>query len=333
MSGLVTNNNANGGEGVSSHFIVGGNNQGADQCKLLGIMWNSNSDEFIFCFSELIDLVSKLPNSRRSLLKVTASIFDPLGLLSPFVIKLKLLFQTLCHRKLGWDEPLTDNSLKQWNELSSEFAVLNQLQIPRCYFDNDVVPDLIEYHGFSDASEHAYAAVLYLRTTNKNGKIVTRLVASKTRVAPTAKQTIPRLELLGALILARFIKTVLNNCPQKLKVICWVDSMTTLYWIRNDKPWKQYVSRRIHEIQMTMSKDCWNHCPGIINPADMPSQGLDAYKLVNSNLWWEGPPFLKMSDQHWPSQEEPRSTDLALAELAKTSHQETHVLAVVTNVL
>ena len=146
---------------------------------------------------------------------MSASIFDPLGLLSPFVIKLKLLFQTLCHKRIGWNEPLTDQSLKQWNELSSEFAVLNQLQIPRCYFDNDVVPDLIEYHGFGDASEHAYAPVLYLRTIDKNGKIVIRMVASKTRVAPIVKQSIPRLELLGALILVRLIKTVLKNCPQK----------------------------------------------------------------------------------------------------------------------
>ena len=135
--------------------------------------------------------------------------------------------------------------MKQWNELSSEFAVLNQLWIPRCYFDDDVDPDLIEHHRFSDASEYAYAAVLYLRTIDKNGKIVIRMVASKTRVAPIAKQLIPRLELLGALILVQLIKTVLKNCSQKPKVTCWVDSMTTLHWIRNNKLWKQYVSHRV----------------------------------------------------------------------------------------
>ena len=93
---------------------------------------------------------------------MTASIFDPLGLLSPFVIKLKLLFQTLCHKRVGWDEPLADKLLKQWNELMSEFTLLQQIRITRCYFDDDMVCDLIEWHGFSDASEHAYAAVLYL---------------------------------------------------------------------------------------------------------------------------------------------------------------------------
>ena len=116
-------------------------------------------------------------------MKVTGSIFDPLGFLSPFVIKLNLLFQTLCHRQVGWDEPLVGNSLKQWNEFLSEFTVLNEIWIPLCYFDSDILPYMIEVHGFSDASEHAYTAVLYLRTISKKGKIVTRLIASKTRVA------------------------------------------------------------------------------------------------------------------------------------------------------
>ena len=91
------------------------------------------------------------------------------------------------------------------------------------------------------------------------------------RVAPTTKQSIPRLELLGALILARLVNTVLKNCPQKLSVTCWV------------------------EIQTTLSKEHWNYYPGSLNPADLPSRGLDANMLVNCNLWWEGPPFLKDS--------------------------------------
>ena len=81
---------------------------------------------------------------------------------------------------------------------------------------------------------------------------------------------------------------------------------------------------------MTVSRDCWNRCPGIPNPADMPSWGLDAHKLVSSNIRWEGPPFPKMSEHLWTKQEEARSNDLALTELTKTSHQKTHVLAVIS---
>ena len=74
----------------------------------------------------------------------------------------------------------------QLNEFSSEFTILNQIQIPCCYCDKDVTP-CIELHGFNDASEHAYTAVLYLHTISNDGKVVTRLVASKTRIAPTKK--------------------------------------------------------------------------------------------------------------------------------------------------
>ena len=91
---------------------------------------------------------------------------------------------------------------------------MNQIRITRCYFDKDVTPVCLELHGFSDTSEHAYAAVLYLRTISNDGKVVTRLVASTTGVAPTKKQSIPRLELLGALILTRLVNTVLRNCLQ-----------------------------------------------------------------------------------------------------------------------
>ena len=80
---------------------------------------------------------------------------------------------------------------------------------------------------------------------------------------------------------------------------------------------------------MTISKDQWNHCPGSLNPADMLSRGLDAKKLLSSKLWWEGPSFLRMSNQHWPKQVEPGSDDLALKELVKTPQQETHVLTTI----
>ena len=77
---------------ASPKFIV---IEDMSQSKLLGIVWDSNLDLFTFSLSELMELVSKLPASRRSLLRVTASIFDPLGVLSPFV-RLKMLFQSMC---------------------------------------------------------------------------------------------------------------------------------------------------------------------------------------------------------------------------------------------
>ena len=120
------------------------------------------------------------------------------------------------------------------------------------------------------------------------------LIASKTRVSPVKKQSIPQLELLGALILTRLVNTVLIDCPQKMKVTCWVDSTSTLFWINNDRKWKQYVSRHVSEIRMSPLINQWRYCPGTINPTDLPSRGLDARQLCNRAWWWEGPPFLKL---------------------------------------
>ena len=311
-----------------AHLIDCSNTRMDDQPqdKLLGISYNSCHDEFTFCFSDLMNQLQKYPASRRSLLRVTASVFDPLGLLSPFVIRLKILFQVLCCRGVEWDSPLEGKHLKQWNSLTAEFNILNQVRVPRCYFCKESKPVIREIHGYSDASEQAYAAVLYLRTIGCDGTVITRLIASKTRVAPVKRQSIPRLELLGALILTRLVNTVVKCCPQRLKVICWVDSTSTLFWIRNDRPWKQYISRRVNEIRSSFAINQWRYCPGTANPADLPSRGLDAHQLLGCTMWWEGPSFLKLGEESWPILQEVKPSDVIFAELTKSERSETHVL-------
>ena len=81
-----------------------------DFCKLLGVNWNNSNDEFTFVFTGLIQLAYK---TKRSVLRLTASLFNPLGLLSPFVIILKVLFQHLCTSRVNRDEPLTPELTKK----------------------------------------------------------------------------------------------------------------------------------------------------------------------------------------------------------------------------
>ena len=93
----------------------------------------------------------------------------------------------------------------------SEARALNQLSVPQCSFLSNSVPAEVRLHGFSDASEQAYVAAIYLRAIYHDGSVTTRLVVAKTRVAPIKKQSIPRLELLGALILSRLANTVVKS--------------------------------------------------------------------------------------------------------------------------
>ena len=124
-----------------------------------------------------------------------------MGLLSPIIIPMKCLFQELCISKLGWDEPFSELFQRRWGDWLSELEATRSITIPRCYKLNTSGNVLsTELHGFSDASIKAFAAAIYMRFKTEFG-CTASLVTSKTRVAPTKKQSLPRLELLGLLIL------------------------------------------------------------------------------------------------------------------------------------
>ena len=174
----------------------------------------------------------------------------------------------------------------------------------------------MEIHGFGDASDRAYAAVIYLRTVYSDGMVSTCILASKTRVAPMKKQTTPRLELLGATIMSHLVYNILEVLPTQPQVYCWTDSMTVLSWIKN-RQWKQYVQIRVKEIHKLVDKDNWRFCPGIMNPADIPSRSCTSYELKSSELWWNGPNFLKDTCENWPDMPTCYESDAVKAELVK----------------
>ena len=129
-----------------------------------------------------------------------------------------------------------------------------------------------------------------------------KLFESKTKVATLKKQSIPRLELLGATILVRLAKTVQNALPQKLETVFLVDSMTVLCWIMNFKPWKQYVMSRVQEIRVHTTPESWRFCPGNQNSADIPTRGMSASELVSEKRWCNGPEFLFKDEREWPKE-------------------------------
>ena len=155
--------------------------------KVLGANWNTRSDEIFFNFERWKEEATSLPMTKRSLLVLTSKIFDPLGYLAPLTILMKVLFQVLCTNKVDWDEELTGDLLRKFQAVR-DISLLHSVRIPRCYFDPRSKPISVELHGFSDASIHAYSAVVYLRSVYENGTIQVRLVASKTRVAPLKRK-------------------------------------------------------------------------------------------------------------------------------------------------
>ena len=149
--------------------------------------------------------------------------------------------------------------------------------------------------GFCDASLLAYGAVLYLKIDTDAGSHV-RLLSAKTRVSPVQTQTIPRLELLGALLLAKHVVNVTSALKSEIilsKPTCYTDSRVALYWIKGfNRDWKQFVQNRVTEIRQLVPVNCWRHCQEKKNPADISSRGILPDKLKYNSLWWNGPQWL-----------------------------------------
>ena len=189
-----------------------------------------------------------------------------------------------------WDEPLPETRVAEWNAITEDLQNC-KVSVPRCYHPDPAATWSL--HGFCDASTKAYAAVVYLVKRNGDG-IHTRFVAAKTRVAPLKEVSIPRLELLAAVILARLITTVRLALEGQLKIddmVCWSDSLVALYWITNPghKEWKQFVSNRVNGIHGLVPGMKWRYCPTDQNPADVASRGTSCMNLMADERWLNGP--------------------------------------------
>ena len=286
---------------------IGKDNAAYSQCeqKVLGVNWNYLEDCLNLPLKPLAQLACELPPTKRSILKVMAKIIDPLGVISPVTFQMKVIFQELCKQKINCDDPLPTRIKEDWASWCNELARIEHVRIPRCYTHRDQ-QDTVSYqlHGFCDSSLSGYAAVVYLRATS-GASIQTAFFASKTRVAPLSQLTIPRLELLSALILSRLITTVeeaLKPLVAIEKIYCWTDSTTALHWIiGTNKEWKTFVENQVKEIRSCAPPSSWNNCPGTENPADIASRGTHPSKLSESPVWFRGPEWLQTREDMWPS--------------------------------
>ena len=217
-----------------------------------------------------------------------AAIFDPIGLVSPVVVPAKILFQELCVEKIGWDEPLPAGKILRLKKWEQDLKTTSKITLPRCYYD-EVAGEVLNcsLHGFGDASKIAYPAVIYLVYKTTKGTCV-KLVASKTRIAPVNKLSIPRLGLMSAKILVTVmhsVRTALRSQIEIESVRYWLDSQTVLHWINNNSEWKQFVQHRVNEILRLSSKCEWGHVSGLENPAYLGSRGVSATTLKDNTLW------------------------------------------------
>ncbi|KRZ47718.1 hypothetical protein T02_7518, partial [Trichinella nativa] len=242
--------------------------------KALGITWNAETDELSYTIPSNVD-----PNTldtKRQLISTTSKMYDPLGYLSPYIIRAKILFQRLWQQGVDWDEKLPDNVHQEWKKWKLELMDIPEIRIRRC-----LIPFMrkeirrLELHAFGDASKLAYGAAVYLVAIDKDGKRTVNLVLAKAKVAPLKQVTLPRLELMAAFTAAKLIAFVKNNIGIRVDELnCWSDSEITLCWIKNStQKLKPFIQNRVEVIRQLTSPVLWRHCPTKNNPADLLSRG------------------------------------------------------------
>jgi len=260
----------------------------------LGLIWNREEDTLAIPAPSYVRL--KKASTKREVLQVIASVFDPLGYFSPTVLMAKLFIQELWKEKWEWDTNLNDEKLHKWHLILGSLECISQHAITRNIRLSD---DSIECAllCFCDASAKAYAAVIYIYQVS-NTSVKVDLIFSKTRLA-SEHVTIPRLELLGILIGVRGLKFVEKELgfPVTSKIL-WTDSQCVLQWMQSTKPLPIFVANRLKEIKSLQGVDC-RYVPTKDNPADMATRGKTPLEL-SSSMWWNGPHWLKWPKDQWP---------------------------------
>ena len=164
--------------------------------RALGVTWDTNADTFRFQVD--VERLKTKPMTKRGMLSATASCYDPLGLVSPCIVRARILIQDLFRLKINWDDRVPDSIGKAWASWLRELPHLSSCCFPRCLTMGKREGAVAELHHFSDASQRAYGTASFLRTVTSQGEVHCALVTSKARLAPVKSLTIPRLELAAA---------------------------------------------------------------------------------------------------------------------------------------
>ena len=304
--------------------------RGLDQSEsnhsILGLKWNVQTDELGIPCSIPDD--SQVP-TRRSLLSMAAKVYDPLGIVSPVLLPVKAMLQT--KTKLGWDDsdPEIASCLQ---EFMAGLNLVSKFSVPRCYkpdSDSFDKPKHVSIHGFSDASNVGYSAVVYLRQVSTSGQVACSFVTGKSRVAPKLKgqvsaATIPKLELNAAALLTKLVDNVKTCIDIQINdTVYWCDSQAVLSCLSaTDKRFPVYWTNRLALILGMSNSEQWRYVPTKCNPADIGSRGIHSKEFSKKiQTWISGPAFLTLPPERWPEQTDAKCpSHVFLTDTCQTPH-------------
>ena len=293
---------------------------------VLGMKWNANLDSIQFFVHCKYD--SSTCFTKRSMLSVINSIYDPLGLITPFTIRAKIIMRMMwaTGKQTDWDDKLPKNVEIPWKSFIDDMKYLNELRFPRsisvpCSYGN---PSLVI---FSDGSGEAYGAVAYVRWKISEEKYCSRIHSAKSRMAPIKLIDTVRLELCGSTLAVRLRKTILLEGNLEFdKVIHIIDSEIVQAMIhRESYGFNTFAGNRLGEIQRDSEPNEWAWIESKLNIADILTRGCHPEDLSPDTVWQNGPSFLENPEDTWPVNFQVHSVT-ELPEL-KNRHKESVLLA------
>ncbi|XP_011452990.3 uncharacterized protein [Magallana gigas] len=198
-----------------------------------------------------------------------------------------MILREMCTRSPSWDDPLPEEHRDRWESWSMSLDQLSTLRIPRMFVpSSQSLASNPQVLIFSDASETAIAATAYLKVNNYIGFIM-----GKSKLAPSAGHSVPRLELCGAVLateIGEFVSDHLSIPTSSIRY--FTDSKVVLGYTRNrTRRFYNYVSNRIVRIQAVSTPSQWNYVPTHLNPADAATRGSVSDMRNMLDIWLTGP--------------------------------------------
>ena len=195
--------------------------------KKVGLQWNVESDSLEICRGTGKEKPAKV--TQRIVLSHVSSVFDPLGLFSPFTMRMRLLLKGVWKRHgQSWDEELSPEVEIEFKDWASELCHINEMAIKRRYLSKNA--EVLDLHVFADASLDAMCIVAYFRDQKTGGF---SYVVEKCRVAPMKQQLIPRLELQAAIYGTRLKQLIVNEHDVEIERT-FDNCITMVAWSRQE---------------------------------------------------------------------------------------------------
>ena len=262
---------------------------------ILVLQWNVDADNLEVCRGMQKEIPVKV--TQRAVLSYVSAVFDPLGIVTPFTIRMRLLLKSIWKENgQSWNKELNEEDRHEFKKWASEMIHVNKMALKRTYFESSV--NKVDLHIFSDASLEAMCMVAYLRK-QENGEVA--FVIGKGRVAPIRNLTVAKLEMQAAVFGVGLRELILEEHDIEVdRIIQWTDSTTVLQWLHasnNKQP--VFVANRSAEILENSSIDQWRHDEGKLNLADIGTRGMTV-EAVKESEWLIGPAWLTETENAWP---------------------------------